>query len=99
MAIIAEFASELGCETPLFTTTQPVYAPGNGDGIGQSRYGRRVRSAEGKRRLTDDDPAFVMGRLPPGYPNNGSPSRRRFALQLIDGDLWRLQVFDAWPPG
>jgi putative dehydrogenase len=25
MAIIAEFANELGCETPLFTTTQPVY--------------------------------------------------------------------------
>jgi L-threonate 2-dehydrogenase len=26
MAIIAEFADELGCATPLFTLTQPVYA-------------------------------------------------------------------------
>jgi 3-hydroxyisobutyrate dehydrogenase-like beta-hydroxyacid dehydrogenase len=26
MAIIAEFAGDVGCETPLFTLTQPVYA-------------------------------------------------------------------------
>jgi putative dehydrogenase len=34
MAIIAEFASELGCETPLFTTTQPVYAQAMLMGLG-----------------------------------------------------------------
>jgi len=34
MAIIAEFASELGCETPLFTTTQPVYARAMAMGLG-----------------------------------------------------------------
>ncbi len=34
MAIIAEFASELGCETPLFTTTQPVYAQAMVMGLG-----------------------------------------------------------------
>src|SRR5712671_7779217 len=34
MAVIAEFASELGCETPLFTTTQPVYAQAMAMGLG-----------------------------------------------------------------
>jgi L-threonate 2-dehydrogenase len=34
MTIIAEFASELGCETPLFTTTQPVYAQAIEMGLG-----------------------------------------------------------------
>jgi putative dehydrogenase len=34
MAIIAEFASELGCETPLFTTTQSVYAQAMAMGLG-----------------------------------------------------------------
>lgn len=34
MAIIAEFATELGCETPLFTTTQPVYAQAMAMGLG-----------------------------------------------------------------
>jgi L-threonate 2-dehydrogenase len=34
MAIIAEFACELGCETPLFTTTQPVYAQAIEMGLG-----------------------------------------------------------------
>ena len=34
MAIIAEFASELGCETPLFTTTQPVCAQAMAMGLG-----------------------------------------------------------------
>jgi 3-hydroxyisobutyrate dehydrogenase-like beta-hydroxyacid dehydrogenase len=34
MAIIAEFASELGCETPLFTMTQPVYAEAMAMGLG-----------------------------------------------------------------
>jgi putative dehydrogenase len=34
MTIIAEFASELGCETPLFTTTQPVYAEAMAMGLG-----------------------------------------------------------------
>jgi L-threonate 2-dehydrogenase len=34
MAIIAEFASDLGCETPLFTTTQPVYAQAMAMGLG-----------------------------------------------------------------
>jgi 3-hydroxyisobutyrate dehydrogenase-like beta-hydroxyacid dehydrogenase len=26
MAIIAEFADDVGCETPLFTLTQPIYS-------------------------------------------------------------------------
>jgi 3-hydroxyisobutyrate dehydrogenase-like beta-hydroxyacid dehydrogenase len=34
MAIIAEFASELGCETPLFTMTQPVYTQAMAMGLG-----------------------------------------------------------------
>ena len=35
MAIIAEFADELGCETPLFTLTQPVYSQAMAMGLGQ----------------------------------------------------------------
>jgi L-threonate 2-dehydrogenase len=34
MAIIAEFASEVGCETPLFTLTQPVYTQAMAMGLG-----------------------------------------------------------------
>jgi 3-hydroxyisobutyrate dehydrogenase-like beta-hydroxyacid dehydrogenase len=34
MAIIAEFAGELGCDTPLFTTTQPVYTQALAMGLG-----------------------------------------------------------------
>jgi putative dehydrogenase len=34
MAIIAEFADELGCATPLFTLTQPVYADAMAMGLG-----------------------------------------------------------------
>jgi 3-hydroxyisobutyrate dehydrogenase-like beta-hydroxyacid dehydrogenase len=34
MAIIAEFAGELGCETPLFTMTQPVYSKAMAMGLG-----------------------------------------------------------------
>ena len=34
MAIIAEFASDLGCETPLFTLTQPVYTEAMAMGLG-----------------------------------------------------------------
>jgi L-threonate 2-dehydrogenase len=34
MAIIAEFAADLGCTTPLFTLTQPVYAEALSMGLG-----------------------------------------------------------------
>lgn len=34
MAIIAEFADEVGCETPLFTLTQPVYTKAMEMGLG-----------------------------------------------------------------
>src|SRR5882757_8843476 len=34
MAIIAEFAGELGCDTPLFTLTQPVYTQAMAMGLG-----------------------------------------------------------------
>lgn len=34
MAIIAEFADDLGCETPLFTLTQPVYEQAMAMGLG-----------------------------------------------------------------
>jgi putative dehydrogenase len=34
MAIIAEFAAEVGCETPLFTLTQPVYTEAMAIGLG-----------------------------------------------------------------
>jgi putative dehydrogenase len=34
MAIIADFAGELGCETPLFTLTQPVYTQAMAMGLG-----------------------------------------------------------------
>jgi putative dehydrogenase len=32
--VIAEFAAELGCETPLFTMTQPVYTQAIAIGLG-----------------------------------------------------------------
>jgi len=35
MAIIAAFAGELGCETPLFAITQPVYAKALAAGLGE----------------------------------------------------------------
>ena len=50
MAIIAEFADDVGCATPLFTLTQPVYAQGDGDGSGRSGYGGRVRGVEEDHR-------------------------------------------------
>jgi 3-hydroxyisobutyrate dehydrogenase-like beta-hydroxyacid dehydrogenase len=34
MAIISEFADDVGCETPLFTLTQPVYAQAMAMGLG-----------------------------------------------------------------
>ncbi len=34
MAIIAEFAGDVGCETPLFTLTQPVYSQAMAMGLG-----------------------------------------------------------------
>jgi 3-hydroxyisobutyrate dehydrogenase-like beta-hydroxyacid dehydrogenase len=34
MAIIAEFADDVGCDTPLFTVTQPVYAEAMAMGLG-----------------------------------------------------------------
>ena len=34
MAIIAEFADDVGCQTPLFTLTQPVYAQAMAMGLG-----------------------------------------------------------------
>jgi putative dehydrogenase len=34
MAIIAEFAEDIGCETPLFTLTQPVYTQAMAMGLG-----------------------------------------------------------------
>jgi 3-hydroxyisobutyrate dehydrogenase/glyoxylate/succinic semialdehyde reductase len=34
MAIIAEFAEEVGCETPLFSLTQPVYSKAMAMGLG-----------------------------------------------------------------
>jgi 3-hydroxyisobutyrate dehydrogenase/glyoxylate/succinic semialdehyde reductase len=35
MAVIAEFADEVGCATPLFTLTQPVYAQAMAMGLGE----------------------------------------------------------------
>jgi 3-hydroxyisobutyrate dehydrogenase/glyoxylate/succinic semialdehyde reductase len=34
MAIIAEFADDIGCATPLFTLTEPVYAEAMAMGLG-----------------------------------------------------------------
>ena len=34
MAIIAEFADDVGCDTPLFSLTQPVYAKAMAMGLG-----------------------------------------------------------------
>ena len=34
MAIIAEFADDVGCATPLFTLTQPVYTEAMAMGLG-----------------------------------------------------------------
>ena len=36
MAIIAEFAEDVGCETPLFTLTQPVYTQAMAMGLGEA---------------------------------------------------------------
>jgi L-threonate 2-dehydrogenase len=36
MAIIAAFADDIGCSTPLFTLTQPVYAEALAMGLGDS---------------------------------------------------------------
>jgi 3-hydroxyisobutyrate dehydrogenase/glyoxylate/succinic semialdehyde reductase len=35
MAVIAEFADEVGCATPLFTLTQPVYTQAMTMGLGE----------------------------------------------------------------
>ena len=35
MEIIAEFAAEVGCATPLFALTQPVYAQAMAMGLGE----------------------------------------------------------------
>jgi putative dehydrogenase len=35
MAIIAKFAADVGCVTPLFTLTQPVYAQAMAMGLGE----------------------------------------------------------------
>ena len=35
MAIIAAFAADVGCATPLFTLTQPVYAQAMAMGLGE----------------------------------------------------------------
>jgi 3-hydroxyisobutyrate dehydrogenase/glyoxylate/succinic semialdehyde reductase len=35
MAIIADFAADVGCATPLFTLTQPVYAQAMAMGLGE----------------------------------------------------------------
>src|ERR1019366_8470891 len=35
MAVIAEFADDVGCATPLFTLTQPVYAEAMAMGLGE----------------------------------------------------------------
>jgi 3-hydroxyisobutyrate dehydrogenase/glyoxylate/succinic semialdehyde reductase len=34
MAIIAEFAEQVGCATPMFTLTQPVYTEAMAMGLG-----------------------------------------------------------------
>jgi putative dehydrogenase len=34
MAIIAEFAKDVGCETPMLTLTQPVYTQAMAMGLG-----------------------------------------------------------------
>ena len=50
MAIIAEFADDVGCATPLFTLTQPVYTAGDGDGTGRPGHRGGVRGAEEDHR-------------------------------------------------
>jgi 3-hydroxyisobutyrate dehydrogenase-like beta-hydroxyacid dehydrogenase len=35
MAIIAAFANDSGCETPLFTLTQPIYREALTSGLGE----------------------------------------------------------------
>jgi len=48
MAIIAEFADDVGCATPLFTLTQPVYAEAIAMGLGDQDTAASVRSVEEK---------------------------------------------------
>ena len=39
MAIIAAFANDSGCETPLFTLTQPIYQKALASGLGEMDTG------------------------------------------------------------
>ncbi len=52
MAIIAEFAGKLGCPTPLFTLTQPIYAQAQAMGLGEQDTASifRVLEAGSERR-------------------------------------------------
>ena len=46
MAIIAEFAEDVGCATPLFTLTQPVYTEAMAMGSGRPGHRGSFRSVE-----------------------------------------------------
>src|SRR5258708_835255 len=62
MAIIAEFADDVGCATPLFTLTQPVYTEAMAMGLGDQ----------------DTASAFdVLKRTISTDPNSGGPQRRK----------------------
>ena len=55
MAIIAEFADAIGCATPLFTLTQPVYAEAMAMGLGDQDTAA-VFEVLKKTIITDPDP-------------------------------------------
>jgi putative dehydrogenase len=56
MAIIAEFADDVGCATPLFTLTQPVYAAAMAMGLGEQDTAA-VFEVLKKTIITDPKPA------------------------------------------
>ncbi len=56
MAIIAEFADDVGCATPLFTLTRPVYAAALEMGLGDQDTAA-VFEVLKKTIITDPEPA------------------------------------------
>jgi 3-hydroxyisobutyrate dehydrogenase-like beta-hydroxyacid dehydrogenase len=60
MAIIAEFAAAIGCATPLFTLTQPIYAEAMAMGLGEQDTAS-VFEVLKRTMITDPEPEAREG--------------------------------------
>ena len=89
MAIIAEFASELGCETPLFTTTQPVYAQAMAMGLGDQDTAAMFEVLKTNEHLTVDNFALHQSR-----PH---PQSECQCLRRITASSYRLIIINFQP--